>query len=207
MSSPVFLSSSVYFHFGTSSATTGAATNADVLPVVTITENGVSMGYAPVVANVITGLYIVTIAATAANGFTAGGRYSVYVEATVGGITGRDGLAVFEVLEVDLNTGVASVTGAVGSVTGLIAANLDVAVSSRMATFATPTNFGALAITAGGTVTAALDTADETKLDDLHQIHGLKTGTNLLVTPTSRVAGIIAQTISVAGSDTTVSRP
>lgn len=201
MSSPVFLSDSVYFHFGTASATTGAATNADSTPTVTIAEDGVDMGYAPSVANVTTGLYIVTIAATAGNGFEAGKRYSVYATATVGGIAGRDGIAEFEVLAVDLNTGVASVTGAVGSVTagvtvttnndktgyglsgtqtfnntgtwtgsltgsvgsvtgsvgsvvGLTVANLDVAVSTRMATFSVPTNFSAMSITAAGVVDA-----------------------------------------------------
>ncbi|TXH57904.1 MAG: hypothetical protein E6Q97_03460 [Desulfurellales bacterium] len=175
---PVFLSDSVWLHFGTSSATTGAATNADSTPTVVVAEDGVDMGYAPSVTNVATGLYKVEIAATAGNGFEAGKRYSVYAVATVGGITGRDGLDEFEVLAVDLNTGVASVTGAVnsvtndvgitqaaadkawstttrqltaaqtfnltgditgnlsgsvGSVTGLTAANLDVAVSTRLA--------------------------------------------------------------------------
>lgn len=155
MSSPVFLSDSVYFHFGTASATTGAATNADSTPTVTVAEDGVDMGYAPTVTNVTTGLYIVTIAATAGNGFEAGKRYSVYAAATVGGVVGRDGIAEFEVLAVDLNTGVASVTGAVGSVTGavgsvtgLTAANLDVAVSSRLASasYTAPDNTSITAI-------------------------------------------------------------
>ncbi len=171
---PVFLSSTVYLHFGTSSASTGAATNADSTPTVTIAEDGVDMGYAPTVTNIATGLYMVTIAATAANGFEAGKRYSVYVAATVGGIAGRDGLDEFEVLAVDLNTGVASVSG-------LTASNLDVAVSSRlasasytapdnssiatiltrtdvatstrMASFTLPTNFSLLAISGAGAVT------------------------------------------------------
>jgi hypothetical protein len=54
-----------------------------------------------------------------------------------------------------------NVAGSVGSVTGLTASNLDVAVSSRLATSsytapdnARPTNFTSLAITAGGAVTA-----------------------------------------------------
>lgn len=176
---PVFLSDSVWLHFGTSSATTGAATNADSTPTVTVAEDGTDMPYAPTVSNVATGLYKVQIDATSGNGFESGKRYSIYATATVGGITGRDGIGEFEVLAVDLNTGVASVTGAVnsvtsdvgitqagadkawntttrqltgtqsfnltgnitgnlsgsvGSVTGLTAANLDVAVSTRLAT-------------------------------------------------------------------------
>lgn len=130
----VFLSDSCYAYFGTASATTGAATNADSTPTVVVAEDGTDMGYAPTVTNVATGLYKVEIAATSGNGFEAGRRYNLYAVATVGGITGRDGIGEFEVLATDLNTGVASVTGAVGSVTGLTASNLDVAVSTRLAT-------------------------------------------------------------------------
>lgn len=192
---PVFLSDSVWLHFGTSSATTGAATNADSTPSVVVAEDGTDMGYVPTVTNVATGLYKVEIAATVGNGFEAGKRYSAYAVATVGGIAGRDGIGEFEVLAVDLNTAldaaitsrmatytqptgflaatfpltvasttnitagtittvsgnvdgnvtgsvgsvlgaVGSVTGAVGSVVGLTAANLDVAVSTRLATAA-----------------------------------------------------------------------
>jgi hypothetical protein len=53
-----------------------------------------------------------------------------------------------------LSGSVGSVTGSVGSVTGLTASNLDVAVSSRMATFTLPTNFSSLLITNVGSVTA-----------------------------------------------------
>ena len=131
---PVSLGDSVFLHFGTTSTTTGAATNADSTPTVNVAEDGVALGYAPTVTNITTGLYMVQIDCTAGNGFEAGRRYSVYVAATVGGIAGRDGIGEFEVLATDLNTGVASVVGAVGSVTGLTAANLDVAVSTRLAT-------------------------------------------------------------------------
>lgn len=131
---PVSLGDSVFLHFGTTSTTTGAATNADSTPTVNVAEDGTALGYAPTVTNITTGLYMVQIDCTAGNGFEAGRRYSVYVAATVGGIAGRDGIGEFEVLATDLNTGVASVVGAVGSVTGLTAANLDVAVSTRLAT-------------------------------------------------------------------------
>lgn len=128
---PVFLSDSVWLHFGTASASTGAATNADSTPTVTIAKDGTDLGYSPTVTNVATGLYKVQIDATTGNGFAAGQRFSAYAVATVGSITGRDGIGEFEVLSVDLNTGVASVTGSVGSVTGLTASNLDATVSSR----------------------------------------------------------------------------
>jgi hypothetical protein len=131
--SPIFLSDSAYLRFGTASSTTGAATNADATPSVVIAEDGVDLGYAPTVTNIATGLYQVQIDATAANGFEAGRRYVVHAVATVGGVTGRDGIGEFEVLAVDLNT------------------SLDVAVSSRMATYAQPTGFLA-ATFPGGTV-------------------------------------------------------
>jgi len=103
---PVGLSDSIYLAFGTSSVTTGAATNADSTPTVTVLEDGTALGYAPTVTNITTGLYKVQIDCTAANGFEAGRRYMVYATATVGAITGRDGIGEFEVMAVDLNTGI-----------------------------------------------------------------------------------------------------
>lgn len=134
---PVSLGDSTYLHFGTSSASTGAATDADSTPTVFVAEDGVALAYAPTVTNITTGLYMVQIDATAGNGFEAGRRYSVYVVATVGGVTGRDGIGEFEVLAVDLN------------------ASLDAAVSSRMATYAQPAGFLA------ATFPAAIPTANE----------------------------------------------
>jgi hypothetical protein len=101
---PVSLGDSIYRHFGTASPTTGAATNADSTPTIVVAEDGVDLVYVPTVTNVATGLYKVQIDATSGNGFEAGKRYSVYVVATVGGVTGRDGLDEFEVLTFDLNT-------------------------------------------------------------------------------------------------------
>jgi len=94
----VKLEDTIYLHIGTSSPTTGAATNADTPPTVTIEEDGVALGYSPTPANVAVGLYRVTIVASAANGFEAGRRYSVYAVAAVNSITGRDGIAEFEVV-------------------------------------------------------------------------------------------------------------
>lgn len=143
---PVFLSDSVYLHFGTSSVSTGAATNADSTPTVTVAEDGTDMGYAPTVTNVATGLYKVQIDATAGNGFEAGKRYSVYAVATVGGVVGRDGIGEFEVLTTALDT---------------VSSRVDVAVSTRAATSALPSNFSALAITAGGLVDVTQAAADK----------------------------------------------
>ena len=109
--SPVSLGDTIYLHFGTSSATTGAATNADSTPAVTVAEDGVDMAYAPVVTNVATGLYMVAIVASSGNGFEAGRRYSVYAAATVGGIVGRDGIGEFEVLALDLNSSLDKTVG------------------------------------------------------------------------------------------------
>lgn len=80
--------------FGTS-AGSGAATNADSLPVVTVRDQGTAMGYAPTVTNKATGLYEVALVMSAANGFTPGHEYTAEVAATVGGVTGRDGVASF----------------------------------------------------------------------------------------------------------------
>jgi hypothetical protein len=163
---PVSLGDSVFLHFGTTSTTTGAATNADSTPTVNVAEDGVALGYAPTVTNITTGLYMVQIDCTGGNGFEAGRRYSVYVAATVGTIAGRDGIGEFEVLATDLNTGVASVVGAVGSVTGsvgsvvgLTAANLDVAVSTRLAAASYTAPLDAAATRAAlGLAAANLDT-------------------------------------------------
>lgn len=109
--SPVSLGDTVYLHFGTSSATTGAATNADSTPTVTVAEDGVDMAYAPAVSNVATGIYMVTIVASSGNGFEAGKRYSLRVEATVGAISGKDGIGEFEVLALDLNSALDKTVG------------------------------------------------------------------------------------------------
>lgn len=114
--SAVALGDSVYFHFGTASASTGAATNADSTPTVTVAEDGSDLVYSPTVTNVATGLYKVQIDATGGNGFEAGKRYSVYVSATVGSVVGRDGIAEFEVLTTALDTVSSRVDAALSSI-------------------------------------------------------------------------------------------
>jgi hypothetical protein len=101
--SPVSLGDTVRPFFSTCNPSTSAAINADSLPVVTIEEDGITLGYSPTVTNVTTGLYRVVIDCTTGNGFEAGKRYSAYVTATVSAITGRDSLAEYEILALDLN--------------------------------------------------------------------------------------------------------
>lgn len=174
----VGLGDSVWVHFGTSSATTGAATNADSTPTVTVAEDGTDMAYAPTVTNVATGLYKVQIDARAGNGFEAGKRYSLYAVATVGGITGRDGIGEFEVLAVDMNT------------------SLDAAITSRMATYTQPTGFLAATFPAivasttnitAGTITTVSGNVDGNVTGSVGSVVGL-TVANLDVAVSTRLA-------------------
>lgn len=211
---PVFLSDSVWLPFGTSSVSTGAATDADSTPTVTVLEDGVALGYAPTVSNITTGLYAVQVDATGANGFEAGRRYALYAVATVGAVTGRDGIGEFEVLATDLNTGVASVTGAVGSVTGLTASNLDDTISSRMATYTQPTGFLAATFPAGtvanttnitaGTITTATTVTDVTNERSKYALGAVWIGPTANTNTVSYVDGIITNPVSTIAAAKTV---
>ena len=53
---------------------------------------------------------------------------------------------------------------------------------------------------------ASAQTAGFAKVTELHEIHGLESGSPLTVTATSRAAASITQTISTAGGTTTVTR-
>jgi hypothetical protein len=62
---------------------------------------------------------------------------------------------------------------------------------------------GLIQVTSG----SGLSAAEQAKLDDLHKIQGLDSGNPMTVTPTSRAAGSIQQTISGDGETTsTVTR-
>jgi hypothetical protein len=120
---------------------------------------------------------------------------------------------------IDVDQVVASVSGAVGSVTGLTAANLDVAVSSRMATYTQPTGFLAATFPTGtianttnitaGTITTATNvtmvnglaanviTAASTAADYVTEIqNGLATASSLTTVGTN-VTAIKAKTDSL----------
>jgi hypothetical protein len=184
--SPVSLSDSVWLEFGTASATTGAATNADSTPTVTILEDGAALGYSPTVTNQSTGLYKVQIDATAGNGFEAGKRYSVSVTATVGGITGKDGIGEFEVLATDLNAGVAAVTGAVGSVTAGVTVTTNNDKTGYTLTQSFPANFSAFSLTAGGLVDITQAAADKAWATSARV---LTAGTNIALAKGTGVTG------------------
>ncbi|MFN7881622.1 MAG: hypothetical protein ACK5PF_01195 [bacterium] len=71
---------------------------------------------------------------------------------------------------------------------------------------ATPTEFWAHTIS-GMTQPAGDALADlHAQVTELHLIHGLKLGSPLTVTPTSREAGAVSQTIVTAGETVTVTR-
>lgn len=91
------LGDTVRILFGTSDST-GAATDADSTPVVTVYEQGTALGYSATVTNKATGLYEVAIVCSTGNGFEVGKEYSAAVAATVDGVTGRDGIASFAIV-------------------------------------------------------------------------------------------------------------
>jgi len=104
-------------------------------------------------------------------------------------------------------TSIASVTGAVGSVTGLTAANLDVAVSTRMATYAQPAGF--LAATFPGTVASPTNITAGTIANVTNPVtvgtNNDKTGYALSAGGVTAVqAGLATPTNITAGTITTV---
>lgn len=114
--------------FGTTSGA-GAAINADSTPTVTVRDQGTAMAYAPTVTNKATGLYEVALLLTSGNGFTTGHEYTVEVAATVGGVTGRDGLASFKILSYNAEDIIsrlpaALVSGRIDASVGAMAANV-----------------------------------------------------------------------------------
>lgn len=212
----VFLSDSCYVYFGTSSVSTGAATDADSTPTVAVAEDGTDLAYAPTVTNVATGLYKAQIDATAANGFEAGRRYNVYAVATVGAITGRDGVGEFEVLTVDLNTGVASVqgnvtgsvasvTGAVGSVTGAVG-SVTGAVGSVTAAVTLPTIPADWITAAGIAADAGTEIGTAVWASATRQLTGTQTF-NVTGNITGNLSGSVGSVtgLTAANLDTTIS--
>jgi hypothetical protein len=57
-----------------------------------------------------------------------------------------------------------------------------------------------------GAVSGGLTVEQATQLLELHRIHGLEAGVPLVVTPSTRQAGGISQTIGTSGDTVTVSR-
>lgn len=160
-------SDSATIEFVTSSST-GAAANADSTPTGTFARNGTDDGTVTVtVTNVDTGRY--KAAFTIPAGAAAGDTCTLSIAATIGGVAAK-GIVWQAVLDsarlADTPSVNASKIGGTtqtgldlgGTWTAAKAAHLDADISSRMATFTLPTNFAALAITAGGIVQADLQT-------------------------------------------------
>jgi len=78
-------------------AESGAAANADSTPTCAVYEDATDVAILTptVVSRGVAGLYRVTVAATAANGFEAGKTYNVIATAVVGGVTVRARIATF----------------------------------------------------------------------------------------------------------------
>lgn len=158
--------------FSTTKVDTWVSTNADTIPVVRITENGSLLAYTPTVALLATGLYIVTIDASAANGFEVWKRYTVYASATVDGITWIEGIdsIIIETRNIDdvLPTWSYSTSPTVGQIRTELAtelARIDTAVSTRMATFSYTTPPTVWAIRSElATELARLDVAVSTRM-------------------------------------------
>lgn len=110
--SDVKLEDTVYFRFATVSPSTGALAAPSALPVASVYEDGVALGYAPAVANISTGIYQVTVVCSAANGFEAARRYNLGVTATVSAVAGFAPIAEFEVTAATIAEVASSLAGA-----------------------------------------------------------------------------------------------
>lgn len=69
--------------------------------------------------------------------------------------------------------------------------------------YTVPVQAQAFSTTGGG---GGLTTEQATQLAEIYKIHGLQSGSPLVVTPTTRTAGDVAQTITEAGDTVTVER-
>lgn len=115
----------VTFTANTHSPTTGAATDADSVPVYRVYENETG---APLLTGSMMlldsdntdGFYSEQITLSEASGFEKGKTYTVYIGAAVGGVAGSVAHKFQIEAEVDANT----VSGSVASVTGTVNANL-----------------------------------------------------------------------------------
>lgn len=65
---------------------------------------------------------------------------------------------------------------------------------------------GSISDNSAGTSVLSESLVEGQRLQEVHKIHGLETGTDMVVTDTTRTAGTVSQTITEGGSSTTVSR-
>src|SRR5215831_18359702 len=143
--------SNYYAEFTTANPGTGAAQNADSLPLATATRNGTDDAtFTLTVTNMATGRY--KVAGTVPGGYAAGDQVQVSVTATVATIPGVAIIDAFVITGAAADPWATALPGAYGAGTAgnILGTNLNATVSSRMATFTLPTNFSALNITVGG---------------------------------------------------------
>jgi hypothetical protein len=76
-------------------------------------------------------------------------------------------------------------------------------IEMRTSTLPSIMETGVSGLTSGEAADLATIAAVQTLVDEIHRIHGLKSGQPMTVTPTTRVAGSISQTISGDGVTTT----
>lgn len=132
---------------------------------------------------------------------------AVWTDTTAGDFTTSLSVGKSVMNGVTLGTGltVASVSGAVGSVTGLTASNLDTTISSRMATYTQPTGFlsatfptGTVANTTNitaGTITTATNLTNAPTAGDFTST--MKTGLNA-ATPVATLSGDLTATMKTS---------
>jgi len=200
----------------TTSTITGSATAAAAL----------SVAAGAATANSLAGKATSVAAITPADG-TATTSTLTGSSAAASAITPAAGAATGQTLVSAGSISAASMTSASGSSTtstfaaSAVAASVAVAaagVSSAQVMAATAQAVAAITAATGVTTAATmaspagtLSNAEMRELyewvKELHRIHGLTSGVDLVVTPTSRTAGAISQTISEAGTTVTVTRP
>jgi len=140
------------------SPTTGASVNADSTPTATANRNGANDGaFTLTVTNITTGVY--AVAGTIPSGYADGDAVTIYVTATVGGVTVSFAADQF-IIDGASAGQVYTRIGAAGA--GLTAlgdariAHLDADVSSRLAASAAPAHWSSMVISSGGIVSVDL---------------------------------------------------
>jgi hypothetical protein len=109
-------SGSYYKEFTTATPTTGAAANADSLPVATANHNGTDDGtFTLTVTNIDTGRYKIT--GTVPSGYAAGDIVNISIAATCSGVAGKAIIETFTVDTLLLSNVPAAVVTALGSIT------------------------------------------------------------------------------------------
>lgn len=91
------------------------------------------------------------------------------------------------------------------SAAGITAVQSGLATASNLSTLNAKLT-GTVLMQAGGSLVIDGGGALTLKVTEIHQIHGLESGTNLTVSATARSAGAISQTISTVAGTTTVTR-